>query len=159
MSEAANGNGDTNARVAVAAGLGELEALLSALLSEARSETIEIGVSDAPAREMTLAHWPVVGSKRALAHRTGNGTDGLAVPTTGVLVFPPNEARLGMEIVNSGANAVILYLSDQQRKGAPCVWLAAAGGAWDGMFGNLPWCGNVFAVAQVGATTIVGGEL
>jgi hypothetical protein len=143
----------------MAAGLGEIEAILKALLAETRSEIVNLGVSDAQGRELTLEHWPAVGSKRVLANRTGNGTDGLAVPTTGVLFLTPNEARLGLEVVNSGTNPIIVYLSDQQRKGVPCVWLAASGGAWDGMFGNLPWCGNVFLVAQTAASSIVGGEL
>lgn len=151
-------NGQAHAPIAVAAGLGEIEALLRALLTEARSELPNIGVSDAQGQELTLDHWPAVGSKRVLVRRTGNGTDGLAVPTTGVLFLTANEARVGLEVVNSGANAVIVYLSDQARKGVPCVWLAASGGAWDGMFGNVPWCGNVFLVAVTGASSIVGGE-
>jgi hypothetical protein len=106
-----------------------------------------------------LDSWPVAGLKRVLVRRTGNGSDGLAVPTTpGVLVVPPNEGRLGMTWINTGANPVILYLADQQLKGRPCVWLAAGGGAWDGRFGSVTWQGNVWAVAQAGATTLVGGE-
>ena len=148
-----------HASVAVAAGLGEIEALLRSLLAETRSEVVNVGVSDAQGRELTLEHWPAVGSKRVLVNRTGNGTSGLAVPTTGVLFLTPNEARIGLEVVNSGANPVIVYLSDQARSGVPCVWLAANGGAWDGMFGQVTWCGNVFLVAQTAASTVVGGEL
>jgi hypothetical protein len=138
--------------------LGRIRALLEALLAESRSQLLEVGVSDALGRELVLDQFPVAGSRRALSYRTGNGSDAYAVPTTGVVLTPANEARLGCQFVNSGANAVILYLSDQQRKGVPCVWLAAGGGAWDGRFGNLLWAGNVFAVAQTGPTTLVGGE-
>lgn len=153
------GNGADTAKVAEAVELGRQTALLHALLAAARSDVIDLGVSDAQGREMTLEQFPVAGSKRVLVYRTGNGTDGLAVPTAGVIVFPANEARMGLTLINAGANAVILYLSDQQRKGVPCVWLGANGGSWDGRLGNLLWAGNVFAVAQAGASTLVGGEV
>lgn len=154
-----NSNGTNPSAIAVAAGIGTLEGLVSSLLAEARAETVQLGVSDTPSREMVLEHWPVPGCKRLLAHRTGNGFDSLAVPTTGVLALPPNEARLGSRFVNSGTNAIVLYLANAQRPGVPAVWLAASGGVWDGRFGELPWAGNVFAVALVGASTLVGGEL
>lgn len=159
-----NGNGSTPStpdpsHVAVAAGLGEQTPILAAILAELRTELMEVGVSDAAGRELILEQHPVAGCKRVLAYRTGNGTDGLAVPTTGVMVFPANEARIGLTVINSGANAIILYLSDQKRAGVPCVFLNAAGGSWDGRFGAMPWAGNVFAVAQVGASTLVGGEI
>jgi hypothetical protein len=145
--------------VALATLMAEHTPLLHSILAELRADVIDLGVSDAQGREMMLEQFPVAGSKRVLVYRTGNGTDGLAVPTTGVLVFPANEARLGLTLINTGANAVILYLTDQRKAGSPAVWLAAAGGAWDGRIGNLSWAGNVFAVAQVGASTLVGGEL
>jgi hypothetical protein len=146
--------------IALAAGIGELEGLLAALLAETRAEPIQLGVSDAHGQGLTLEHWPVTGTKRVLAYRTGNGLgSGLAVPTTGVLVFPANEARIGCTLVNMGANAALVYLSDQARQGAPTIWLAANGGSWDGMFGNVTWAGNIFAVAITTATTFAGGEL
>ena len=133
--------------------------LLRGILTEARADLIEIGVSDAAGRELVLERFPVTGSRRVLVYRTGNGFDTLAVPTAGQLVFPANEGRLGLTLVNSGANPIILYLSDQRRYGVPCVWLAASGGAWDGRLGNLAWAGNVYAVAQIGASSLTGGEL
>jgi hypothetical protein len=144
--------------VAVAAGLGEQTPLLAAILTELRSGTLEVGVSDALGRELLLQQFPVAGAKRALAFRTGNGFASLPVPTTGVLVLPANEARIGCQLTNSGTSAIVLYLSDQARAGAPCVYLAA-GAAWNGQFGNLTWCGNLYAVAQTTASTLVGGEL
>jgi hypothetical protein len=145
--------------VALATLMSEHTPLLAAILAAIRSDTVQIGVSDAQPREMILDQFPVAGSKRVLVNRTGNGTDGLAVPTTGVLAFAANEARLGLTIVNAGTSPLFLYLSDQARKGVPCIWLAANGGAWDGRLGNLDWAGNVFAVAQGSATFITGGEL
>jgi len=154
-----NGSIDPS-NVAVASGLGEVTVLLAALLAEARSDTIEVGVSDAYGREIVLDQFPVAGAKRVLAYRTGNGFDAFnAVTSPGSLLLPANEARLGLIVVNTGANAVILYLADQPRKGAVAVWLAAGGGSWDGRLGNVLWSGNVYAVAQTGATTLVGGEL
>ena len=147
------------AAVTASVEFGKIVTLLGSLLAEARAEVQELGVSDAPGRELTLEHWPAVGSKRTVVERTGNGYDGLAVSTTGVLLVPANEARIGSTWINSGANPIIIYLASYAKKGAPAVWLAANGGAWDGRFGNLPWCGNLFAVAQTTASTIVGGEL
>jgi hypothetical protein len=133
--------------------------LLQAILAQLRTEVMEVGVSDAITAEMVLDKHPVSGVKRILARRTGNGFDSLAVPTGGVLVLPPNEARLGSQWVNSGTFPVIIYLSDRLRPGVPAVWLAAGGGAWDGRIGSLPWCGNLFAVGQGGNSTLVGGEV
>ena len=155
---AGNGLPDPS-HVAIAAGLGEQTPYLKAILAALRGETVELGVSDAYGRELTLDQFPVAGRKRVLAYRTGNGFAALAVPTAGVLALAANEARLGMLLVNTGSNAVALYLSDLARAGVPVVWLAASGGAWDGRLGSLLWSGNVFAVAQTGASTLAGGEL
>jgi hypothetical protein len=154
---AANGLPDPS-HVAIAAGLGEQTPYLKAILAELRGELVEVGVSDAYGRELTLDQFPVAGRKRVLAYRTGNGFAAFPVPTTGVLALAANEARLGLVLINSGSVPVLLYLADQPRSGVPCVWLAAAG-AWDGRFSNLLWAGNVFAVAQGAASTLTGGEL
>lgn len=155
-----NGNGNGGPTYHDALHLTAQTDLLESILAELRTELMEVGVSDAAGRELILEQHPVAGCKRVLAYRTGNGTDGLVVPTApGVMVFPANEARIGLTLINSGANAIILYLSDQKRPGVPCVFLNAAGGSWDGRFGAMPWAGNVFAVAQVGASTLVGGEI
>ena len=156
---ASNGTAPQPSAIALASGLGSLEGLLSSILSAVRSETLQIGVSDAHGQGLTLEHWPVTGSRRVLAYRTGNGTDGTTITTTGQLLVPPNEGRIGMTWINAGANPALLYLTDQVRKGSPAVWLAANGGSWDGRFGGLPWSGNVFAVSTAATTTLVGGEL
>jgi hypothetical protein len=156
---ATNGHLVDPSGVALATLMSEHTPLLHAILAALRADTVQLGVSNAQGREMVLDQFPVTGSKRVLVYRTGNGTDGLSVSTTGVLVFAANEARLGMTIINSGASAVVLYLSDQPRKGVPCIYLASGGGAWDGRLGNLDWAGDVFAVAQGGSTTLIGGEV
>jgi hypothetical protein len=145
--------------VALATLMAEHTPLLASILAELRGETLEVGVSDAYGRELTLDQFPVVGRKRILAYRTGNGFSALAVPTTGVLALTANEARLGMQLINAGANPILLYLADQPRGGVPAIWLAAGGGAWDGRLGNVGWAGNVFAVAQTAASTLAGGEV
>jgi hypothetical protein len=154
------------AQVTIALELGSQTQILSALLAAARTELLEVGVSDAYEQELTLEHFPVTGSKRVLARRTGYGTDGMALPTTGALVLQANEARIGCRITNSGSNPVILYLSDAKRAGFPALYLGVAtpgnevlGASWDGKLGNAVWCGNVWAVPQGGASTLVVAEL
>jgi hypothetical protein len=146
--------------VAVTVELAEQTARLSAILAELRSEVPQLAVTDAVPQEMVLEHWPVTGLKRVLVRRTGNGTGttGITVPTTGTLLLPPNEGRVGMNWVNSGANAIAICLSDAARAGFPALWLGPNGGSWDGRFGAVTWCGNVFAVAITGSSTIIGGE-
>ena len=147
--------------VALATLMGEHTPLLRSILAELRSDLVDIAVSDSPARELVLDQFPAPGSKRLLVNRTGNGYASLAVPAppAGVLALGANEARLGLTLINTGAVPVGLYLSDQPRNGVPVIWLAAAGGAWDGRFGNLTWSGNVYAVGLGGASTLSGGEL
>jgi len=106
-----------------------------------------------------LKDFPAPGITRRILQRTGLGWNNLSVPTTGIQLLVANDSRVGCTVINSGTNAIILYLSDQQRPGIPTVWLAASGGAWDGRFANNAWCGNVFAVAQTGASSVCGGEL
>lgn len=141
--------------------LGKHTTYLDAILAQLRSESAQVAVSDAVQQEMTLEHFPTTGVKRLLARRTGNGTDVFAVPTTGVLVLPANEARSGGQIVNSGGFAVILYLTANGRatSGVPAIWLAANGGSWDFKLSNLLWCGSLSAVAQGTASTLSVAEV
>jgi hypothetical protein len=146
---------DGGAQVAVVE-LAHISHILQAALAELR--TIEVCVSDAYGRELILEQFPAAGAKRVLAYRTGNGTDGLTITTAGQLVFPANEARLGLQIQNTGAtNSIMLYLADQPRRGVPAV-LLNPNGAWSGFLGQTLWAGNVYAVAQGGPSTLVGGE-
>lgn len=157
------GNGSNTGDASLVAGmeLGRVRALLEALLAEARAELLEVAVADVQARELVLDQFPVPGAKRAIAYRTGSGADVFAVPTTGVLVLQANESRLGGTIVNSGANAVLLYLTNTgaATPGRPAIWLAASGGSWDFRLGNILWSGSVSAVAQVSASTLSVAEV
>jgi hypothetical protein len=154
----ANGQPIDPSGVALATLMGEHTPLLASILAELRGDTVEIGVSDAYGRELVLDQFPVPGCKRILAYRTGNGFASFSVPTAGALVLAANEARLGIQLTNSGTSAVLLYLSDQPRAGVPVVYLAA-GASWDGRFGNLSWAGNIFAAAVGSSSTLAGGEL
>jgi len=154
------------AQVTIALELGSQTQILAALLAAARSELLEVGVSDAYGRELTLEHFPVTGSKRVLAHRTGAGNDNLVVPATGVLALVANEARLGCRITNTGANPVILYLADQKRAGAPAIYLGVVtpgndifGATWDGKIGNTIWAGNVWASPTTGTSILLIAEV
>lgn len=156
----ASGNGTSDpGSVAAAVGLARETMLLASILSELRSGVIEVAVGDMKHREMILDQFPVAGSKRVIAYRTGGGFDFLSVPTAGTLALAANASRLGLTLINSGTSAIVLYLSDALRPGVPAVWLAANGGSWDGRLGNVLWCGNVFAVAQGATSTLSGGEL
>jgi hypothetical protein len=162
----ARANGAAAAAAAVDAQVGQAVELarqskvLHSILAELRSDITELAVHDGAHQELILEQFPVAGSKRVVARRTGGGFDSLPVPTApGVLVLAGNTARLGCQLVNSGTSPVILYLSDMLRPGVPAIWLGPSGGSWDGRFGNMVWCGNVFAVAQGAATVLVGGEL
>jgi hypothetical protein len=160
MSPIGNGHPDP-AAVAATVETSRHVALLGAILAAVRSEVLEIAVADAQYRDMVLDQFPVAGSKRVIAYRTGSGFDSLPVPTSGTTVVGANAARLGGTIVNSGANAVILYLCPTGRAtaGAPAIWLAGNGGSWDFRLGNLTWCGSVTAVAQTGASSLTVAEV
>jgi hypothetical protein len=148
------------AQVTQAVELARQTQLLHALVAEARSDTLDIAVHDGSHQELVLEKFPVTGAKRIIAPRFGNGFDSLAVPTSpGILALGSNTARLGLLLVNSGANAVILYLASSQRPGVVAVYLAASGGSWNGLLGNVLWCGNVAAVALTAPSTLAGGEI
>jgi hypothetical protein len=167
----ANGNGQAPrvdpSGVALATLMAEHTPLLASILSELRSGTIEVGVGDIQFRQMVLDQFPVAGSKRILAYRTGNGSDaapvgtGTATAPINGQILPPNEGRLGGQIVNIGTNPVILYLTARPvpLPGIPAIFLAASGGAWNFLLGNLLWCGNVSAVGQGGTSTLTVAEV
>jgi hypothetical protein len=158
-------NGHAPSLIAVAAGLGEQTPLLAAILAELRAGALEVSVADSHKREIVLNKFPVTGAKRALAYRTGAGMDALTVPATGAaqasLILASNQARLGGQIVNSGTNPVILYLTERPVPvpGVPAIWLASGGGSWDFRLGNVCWCGNVSALGQGGTSTISVAEI
>lgn len=148
-------------QVAANVELGKHSQFLQAILAQLRTQVLQVAVGDTQQQELSLNNFPVAGAKRVIAQRNGAGYDFFSVPTTGALVLSVNEGRLGGQIVNSGANAVVLYLWANGAAGAgkPAIWLAPNGGSWDFRLGNLTWCGSVSAVAQTGASTLSVAEV
>jgi hypothetical protein len=140
--------------------------LLSSLLAEARSDTLNLAVGDFNGQEITLEKFPVSGIKRLCIRRTGFGFPSFPVTTTPVVAVPVNEGRLGGTIVNTGANAVFLYLGaqitdavPQPEAGIPVIWLVANGGSWDFRLGNVLWAGSVTVVAAAATSTLTIAEV
>jgi hypothetical protein len=141
---------------------------LAAILAELRADVMDIAVGDFTGQQLQLSNFPVSGSKRVVVMRTGNGNPSFAVPVTPVLVLPFNEGRLGGVIVNTGATAVTLFLTQnsvdadnplQALAGVPAIWLAASGGSWDFRLGNVMWAGSVTAQASVSPSTLTIAEV
>jgi hypothetical protein len=143
---------------------------LHTLVAVGRARPEGLAVGDFQKTQDVLLHdWPVAGSERLVAYRTGAGFDGLPVPqSTAVpqnsLLLNSGPGRLGLHIVNIGAFPVILYLTFRSvpASGAPAIYLAANGGAnsyWRGMIGQSVWCGHVSGVAIGGISTITIAEV
>jgi hypothetical protein len=108
-----------------------------------------------------MRDWPVQGGKRLIVPRTGYGQT-TVLTTAATRLLPSHEARLGLTIVNIGANAVTLWLCELGEVSAtarPQIWLGSGGGSWDGRLGVIPWCGEVCAVAAAGGTTVTIAEV
>ena len=78
----------------------------------------------------------------------------------------PNEGRMGLEIVNYGANNLFIYLANMNmllgtpgQFTCPCLWLKAGGGSWDGEFSEGLWGGSVCARADNATTTLAMAEI
>lgn len=105
-----------------------------------------------------VENWPMAGLKRfSISNRRAQGNSALAIPageSPATAVMPANPARLGGSIVNSGANAVVLFLTEPGRAvaGAGAIWLAPNGGTWDLTLSDRIWCGAVSAVSTAGTT-------
>lgn len=145
-------------------GLGELEQLLTRLVRQERARLEQLCVTDTRVAESAMDNFPVPGARRLVVHRTGAG--GLLALTAGVptQLLAPNEARLGGQVVVSGAGAVVLYLSADLLtsggatplgSGAAQIWLASGGGSWDMRLAGTLWCGTVIAVAQANSSVTV----
>lgn len=119
----------------------------------------EIGLGGGAVDRIT-DNLPLPGLKRhTVSGHRATGNDALAIPignANAVLISDSSPGRLAGNIVNLGANPVILYLSSPARVGTgsvAAIWIGA-GGAWDFMLSRRLWCGAVSAVAQTGATTL-----
>lgn len=139
--------------------MAQLEILLAQLIAEQASDPALLGVGDMDVgRQAITKEFPYPGARRALVQRTGEGPN---VPAAGSgLIFTANPNRLGGSIVNkTAAQGVTLVLSDQNRIGAPTVWLPPNGGQWNFLLSGLVWCGNVFAVPDSGNLSLSGASI
>ena len=144
---------------ALVAELGHVTGLLHQMLAAERAELVQLVVLNTPPTVERMDGFPQRGSSRLLMRRTGNGAVAATVDTTGELVIPGNEARVGGQIVNTGTVGVTLYLADKAGAAIPALWLAPSGGAWDFRLGSILWAGDVFAVADSTTTPLTWGEL
>jgi hypothetical protein len=152
----------------VTAQLAEINRYLCALLEQDRAEITQLCVTDNEPAQSAMDNFPVPGTRRLIVRRPGAGglyTLAAAVPQ---LVLQPNDNRLGGQIVNTGANAVTLYLSHDLLvpgtatplpAGAAQIVLNGNGGAWDLRLSNLLWCGGILAVAAAGGSSVSIAEV
>jgi hypothetical protein len=95
---------------------------------------------------------PVVGNKTNVLGEQNPGK--VKVKHSGsTVVIKENLNRLGLEIVNGGANTVYLYPGKTavEEEG---ITLAANGGSWNGLIGNMLWTGEITGIAATAETTI-----
>lgn len=150
---------------ALAAELASTNAFIERLIKEFNSALIEVCVTDREPPELRMRNWPVPGAERLIVHRSGEGGTFTVAQNTPVLLLPSLETRLGISVINSGANPATLFLTNDLvapgatapfAQGTAQIFLAANGGAWDGKLGNIFWGGSVTAVCTVaGGTTMV----
>jgi hypothetical protein len=98
-------------------------------------------------------------ARRLRITRHAHGGPAIAVTQAPMSLLIANEGRMGITIVNYGANNLFLYLGalDDVIGGAQMgvLWLKSGGGSWDGSFTEGLWGGNVCGAADnVAGTTI-----
>lgn len=149
------------------AGLGETNGLLRELLAQESADISELCVSDREPPEQLMANFPTRGVQRMIVRRPGSGGSYPCAAGTPVPVLQPNENRLGGNIVNSGANAVTLYLAadllepgtSTPIQGAPQLRLNGGGSSWNLKLSDVLWCGSVIAIADTGGSTLSVAEV
>lgn len=77
----------------------------------------------------------------------------VTVKEASVQLLAANAGRRGLEVINNGAKAVRLSLGTAAvaKQG---LWLAPGGGTWNGQLSGALWIGSVFAICDVGETTV-----
>jgi hypothetical protein len=104
-------------------------------------------------------------ARRLRITRHGGGGEAITVTTAISSVLAYNEGRMGLTIVNYGANNVFLYLSNinnLQGPGpftVPVIWLKSAGGSWGGAFSEGLWGGSVCAKCDAATSTLAVAEI
>ena len=108
--------------------------------------------------------------RRLRVTRNPRGGDAIVIPSTISAtnqICGPSEGRLGLQIVNYGANNLFVYLAGYQDllaagdsfSGFATLWLKSGGGSWDGSFEDCLWGGSVTVRADAATTTISLAEI
>lgn len=129
---------------------------LFGILEELRSIDTDVVIidTDSPnAQRQEIDHFPVPSHARAIVPRRPSG--GLVtVDTNGEILVQANRGRLGGQLINTGTNAVWVYLGTQYDPGIGVGWLSPSGGSWDFEISDRLWVGAVFAVAVSGTSVV-----
>jgi hypothetical protein len=98
-------------------------------------------------------------ARRLRITRHAHGSPAMTVTQAPMPMLVSNEGRMGLQIVNYGANNLFLYLGalDDVIGGAQLgvLWLRSGGGSWDGDFSEGLWGGNVCGAADNAAGTTI----
>jgi hypothetical protein len=83
---------------------------------------------------------------------------GIEVEESSTELAKANENRNGLQVVNASTAIVYVALGKtaEQKKG---IYLAASGGAWDGMIGASLWTGAVNAIAPAAKSFVTVTEV
>lgn len=105
-----------------------------------------------------LENWPIPGHFRYVTPYRGNG--GLIAATAGVFqdVAEGDPGRMGLSLINSGANPAFVYgarAGDAENGGVPTGYVGPNGGAWDGRISGELWCGPVSIQSALGTTLVL----
>lgn len=139
-----------------------IEHALKQISKLTQQQLTQICLTDRETPQSRLENFPVPGACRYIVMRAGEGGDYTLTANTPLLILEANESRIGSQFVNVGAAAVKLYLRVDLQSvsgvissaATPIIGLSAGGGAWDGRINEIPWCGNVIAVAGTGGSEI-----
>jgi len=77
---------------------------------------------------------------------TSESPGSVSVGVASSLLLPANLSRKGLQAVNASSNAISLGLGHAAVLGND-IWLAAAGGAWDGTISGKLWLGAIYGIA------------
>lgn len=127
-------------------------AYLKSIADSLRGSSISLAITGEAVQPQLTEDYPFAGAKRWLIPRRPIGGK-LIVPTTGyVEARAANRTRTGGTIVNNGAGAVWLALTNAREASMAnvgMVWLSAGGGSWDFRLGPVLWSGAISAIAVV----------
>lgn len=151
--------GDTNGRSRIASPAGAMAlagevadgmeaqtSILHQLLEAIDTGAEQVAITDEARDPVLQKDFPVEGISRWIIHRLATG-GAFPIKLARSDILSTNANRFGGTIVNSGSNAVVLFLGSTKANepGLAQIWLGANGGSWDFRLGNMLWCGNISA--------------